>query len=87
MKRIRLVGEELCRTFTTNNLVIETNSTIPTMEIETERQLIELKRKMADKDKEIRELRLRLMNSPSGGKQSHKIQISGAEEITPIDEA
>ena len=36
------------------------------------------------KDKEIRELRLRLMNSPSGGKQSHKIQISSTEDITPI---
>ena len=36
------------------------------------------------KDKEIRELRLRLMNSPSGGKQSHKIQICSTEDITPI---
>lgn len=48
MKRARLVGEELCRTFTTNNLIIETNNTIPTMDIETERQLMELKRKMAE---------------------------------------
>lgn len=48
MKRVRLVGEELCRTFTTNNLIIETNNTIPTMDIETERQLMELKRKMAE---------------------------------------
>lgn len=87
MKRARLVGEELCRTFTTNNLIIETNNTMPTMDIETERQLMELKRKMAEKDKEIRELRLRLMNSPSGGKQSHKIQKSSTEDITPIDKA
>lgn len=48
MKRARLVGEELCRTFTTNNLIIETNNTMPTMDIETERQLMELKRKMAE---------------------------------------
>lgn len=48
MKRARLVGEELCRTFTTNNLIIATNNTMPTMDIETERQLMELKRKMAE---------------------------------------
>lgn len=48
MKRIRLVGEQLCRTFTTNNLIIETTSTMPTVDIDTERQIIEFKRKIAD---------------------------------------
>ena len=48
MKRILLVGEHLCRTFTTNNLVVETHSTMATVDIDTERQMMELKRKIVD---------------------------------------
>ena len=47
MKRFLLVGEQMCRTFTTNNLAIETSSTMPTVDIDRERQLMDFKRKMA----------------------------------------
>lgn len=43
-----VVGEQLCRTFTTNALIVETNSTMPTVDIDTERQIMEFKRKIAD---------------------------------------
>ena len=48
MKRVMVVGEQLCRTFTASALVVETNSTMPTVDIDTERQIIEFKRKIAD---------------------------------------
>ena len=48
MKRIMVVGEQLCRTFTANALVVETHSTMPTVDIDTERQIMEFKRKIAD---------------------------------------
>ncbi|KAL9979471.1 hypothetical protein ACROYT_G017142 [Oculina patagonica] len=86
MKRIMVVGEQLCRTFTTNALIVETNSTMPTVDIDTERKIMEFKRKIADKDNEIRELRLRLMNSSDrGGKHSQKIELKTAGDMTPVD--
>jgi len=48
MKRILLSGEQLRRTFTSGALVLETNSTMPTVDIDTERQIIDLKRKISD---------------------------------------
>jgi len=84
MKRILLSGEQLRRTFTSGALVLETNNTMPTVDIDTERQIIDLKRKISDKDKEIRELRLRLMNS-SGVKHPQKIELKTTENMTPID--
>ena len=48
MKRILLSGEPLSRTFTASALVLETNSTMPTVDIDTERQIIDLKRKLND---------------------------------------
>ena len=48
MKRILLSGEQLCRTFTSSALVLETNSTMPTVDLDTERQIIDLKRKLND---------------------------------------
>ena len=48
MKRVLVSGEQLCRTFTSSALVLETNSTMPTVEIDTERQIIDLKRKIND---------------------------------------
>ena len=43
-----LSGEELRRTFTSGALVLETNGTMPTVDIDTERQIIDLKRKIND---------------------------------------
>ena len=48
MKRILLSGEQLCRTFTSGAFVLETNSTMPTVDIDTERQIIDLRRKIND---------------------------------------
>ena len=49
MKRFLLSGEQLCRTFTASAMVIETNKTQPTVDrIDTERQIIDLKRKIDD---------------------------------------
>jgi len=48
MKRILQSGEQLCRTFTSGALVLETNSTMPTVDLDTERQIIDLKRKLND---------------------------------------
>ena len=48
MKRIMVVGQQLCRTFTTTALVVETNSTMPTVDIDTEREIMEFRRKIAE---------------------------------------
>lgn len=48
MKRILQSGEQLCRTFTSGALVLETNRTMSTVDIDTERQIIDLKRKLND---------------------------------------
>ena len=48
MKRVLVSGEQLCRTFTSSALVLETSSTMPTVDIDTERQIIDLKRKIND---------------------------------------
>jgi len=81
MKRFLLVGEQICRTFTTNNL---TNSTMPTVDIDRERQLMDFKRKLAAKDNEIQELRLRLSNA-AGRKQSQNDEMNSAEDITTVN--
>jgi len=85
MKRILQSGEQLCRTFTSGALVLETNGTMSTVDIDTERQIIDLKRKLNDKDKEIRELRLRLMNSSGAVKHPLKIELKTTGNMTPID--
>lgn len=82
MKRLLLVGEQVCRTFKANNLAAEIQSTVATVDIEKERQYMDLKRKIEAKDKEIRELRLRVA---SGAKQPRDIELKSAEEITPRD--
>ena len=53
MKRFLLSGDQLCRTFTSNALVPETNSSMPTVDIDTERQIIDLKRKINDVRNEL----------------------------------
>ena len=53
MKRFLVSGEQLCRTFTSSALVLETNSTMPTVDIDTERQIIDLKRKINDVRNEL----------------------------------
>lgn len=84
MKKVLLSGDQLRRTFTSSALVLETNSIMPAVDIDTERQIIDLKRKINDKDKEIRELRLRLMNS-AGVKHSQRIELKTTGSMTPID--
>ena len=46
MKRLLLVGEQVCRTFKANNLAAEIQSTVATVDIEKERQYMDLKRKI-----------------------------------------
>ena len=53
MKKILLSGDQLRRTFTSSALVLETNTTMPTVDIDTERQIIDLKRKINDVRNEL----------------------------------
>ena len=46
MKRLLLVGEQVCRTFKANNLAAEIQTTVATVDIEKERQYMDLKRKI-----------------------------------------
>ena len=46
MKRLLLVGEQVCRTFKANNLAAEIQSTGATVDIEKERHYMDLKRKI-----------------------------------------
>lgn len=46
MKRLSLVGEQVCRTFTANNFATEIHRTVTTTDIEKERQYMDLKRKI-----------------------------------------
>lgn len=46
MKRLSLVGEQVCRTFTANNFATEIHRTVVTTDIEKERQYMDLKRKI-----------------------------------------
>ena len=53
MKKILLSGDQLRRTFTSSALVLETNSIMPAVDIDTERQIIDLKRKINDVRNEL----------------------------------
>ena len=41
MKRLLLVGEQVCRTFKANNLAAEIQTTVATVDIEKERQYMD----------------------------------------------
>lgn len=73
MKKYVVVGEQLCRTFTTAALAAETNNTIATVDI------MEYKRTLAAKDNEIRDLRIRLSNAESG-KQFQSIELRTTDD-------